>query len=121
MNCHARVAGKPTDKSGVGFVLLTIEKVSSPASAPVAQGRQSASTKKCTWLDAKKGLRKTLCTKPIIIRAKLASNGNWTFNVASKVKLSKGGYRVIVNGVDKLGNYGNSAAKSLRNRQFTLK
>lgn len=114
-----KFAGAASDKSGVQSVYVTVEKVSNPSSSTVVEGAQAAP--RCRWLDPKTGLKRTLCSKPIAIKAKLASNGSWTYNVRSSIKLSKGGYRVIAYGADKAGSFGNSATKSLRNISFTLK
>jgi hypothetical protein len=113
-------SGTAKDKSGVLAVYLTVEKIGSASKSTVAQGRQ-ASTKKCTWLDPKKGLRKTPCSKPITIKVKLKSTGSWSYAVAKSIKLSAGGYRAIVYGLDKTGMFGNSAPKASRNIRFTLK
>ncbi|HUR83948.1 MAG TPA: PKD domain-containing protein [Solirubrobacteraceae bacterium] len=101
--------GVAKDKSGVAFVLLTIEKLSSTT----AQAASSTSTKaQCTWFDAKKGLLKTSCVKPKLIVAKLAKDGSWAYNVSSKVKRPSAGlYRVSAYGADGSGAFGNSAAK----------
>jgi len=105
-----RFAGKATDKSGVQSVFITVQKIS-PS--------QGGSTK-CTWLDPTQGLRRTSCSKPIMIKAKLSGSA-WRYKVRSSIKLSKGGYRVRAYGLDKTGTRGNSAAQALRNVRFTLR
>lgn len=114
-----KFAGAATDKSGIARVLLTVEKTASTGTTSVVQGSQS-STKKCRWLDPKKGLKRTSCAKPILISAKFKES-TWAYNVRSSIKLSKGTYRAIVYGLDKTGSFGNSAAKSKRNITFTIK
>ncbi|HUR83748.1 MAG TPA: PKD domain-containing protein [Solirubrobacteraceae bacterium] len=106
-----KFTGAAKDKSGVGFVLLTIEKLSSTAPATSAQASQTTSTKaQCTWFDAKKGLLKTSCVKPKLIVAKLLSDGSWTYTVSSKVKRPSAGlYRISAYGADGSGAFGNSA------------
>ena len=97
-------AGAAKDKSGVAFVLLTIEKLGS--------GSGSTSSKaQCTWFDSKKGLLKTSCAKPRLLVAKLAKDGSWTFSPSAKTKrLSPGSYRVSAYAADGTGAFGNSAA-----------
>ena len=69
--------------------MLTIEKL-------------GTSKKTCTWVDKRKGLVKTPCAKPVLINAKLA-DGKWSYTVASKIKLTKGSYRVSAYGTDASG------------------
>jgi hypothetical protein len=113
-----KFAGAGKDKSGLTAVYISVEKVSNAASSTVAQGR---ATKRCSFLDPKKGLKRVDCTKPTLIKVKLASNGTWAYGVASSIKLSKGGYRVIAYGLDKSGLFGNSAPKANRNVSFSLR
>ncbi len=102
--------GAAKDKNGVGFVLLTIEKLSS-ATATSARASQTTSTRaQCTWFDAKKGLLRVSCVKPKLIVAKLLNDGTWSYTVSSKVKRPSAGlYRVSVYGADGTGAFGNSA------------
>lgn len=115
-----KFAGKATDKSGVARVILTVEKTANAKTTTVAQGSQSTS-KKCRWLDPKKGLKRISCAKPILILVKVKDDGSWAYNVRKSIKLSKGTYRAIVYGLDKAGSFGNSAAKAKRNIKFTIK
>ena len=103
--------GAAKDKNGVGFVLLTIEKLSSAPAATTAQASQTTTSRaQCTWFDAKKGLLKTSCVKPKLIVAKLLNDGTWSYTVSSKVKRPTAGlYRVSVYGADGTGAFGNSA------------
>jgi hypothetical protein len=104
--------GAAKDKSGVAFVLLTIEKIGADTSSKTsAKASQSKAAKaQCTWFDAKKGLLKISCSKPKLLVAKLLKDGSWTFTPSSKTKrLSAGLYRVSVYGADGSGAFGNSA------------
>lgn len=106
-----RFTGVAKDKNGVGFVLLTIEKLSSTRTT--ARASQTTSTRaQCAWFDAKRGLLKTSCVKPKLIVAKLAKDGAWTYTVSTKVKRPSAGlYRVSAYGADGTGAFGNSATK----------
>ncbi len=91
--------GVAKDKSGVAFVLLTLEKLG------------TASSSQCTWFDGKKGLIKTSCKKPKLLVAKLAKDGTWAYTISLKVKQPSAGlYRASVYGADATGAFGNSAA-----------
>jgi hypothetical protein len=107
--------GVARDKAGVGLVVLTLEKLSSNSSSGTKNARasQSASKAQCTWFDAKKGLLKKSCNKPVLIAAKLSSGGSWTYGISTKVKQpSPGLYRVSVYAADGSGAFGNSAPAS---------
>jgi hypothetical protein len=104
--------GLAQDKSGVGFVVLTLEKLSSNSvsSTKRVKASQSASKAQCAWFDAKKGLLKKSCNKPVLIAAKLAQGGVWTYGISTKVKQpSPGLYRISVYAADGSGAFGNSA------------
>jgi hypothetical protein len=104
--------GLAQDKSGIGFVVLTLEKLSSNSSAStkVVKASQSSSKAQCAWFDPKKGLLKKSCNKPVLILAKLAKDGSWTYGISTKVKQpSPGLYRVSVYAADGSGAFGNSA------------
>jgi len=101
-------SGVAKDKAGVAFVLLTIKKL----------GGKSG---KCTWLDAKKGLRVRSCNKPAVIQARLNAAGIWSYSVASNIKQpSAGSYQVSVYAADSTGAYGNSAPEKERIVNFKL-
>jgi hypothetical protein len=103
--------GAAKDKSGVAFVLLTIEKIGAATSSTSAKASQATSSKaQCTWFDSKKGLLKVSCSKPRLLVAKLLKDGSWTFAPSSKTKrMSPGLYRVSAYGADGSGAFGNSA------------
>jgi hypothetical protein len=107
--------GVARDKSGIGLVVLTLEKLGSDSSSSSknAKASQSSSKAQCTWFDAKKGLLKKSCNKPVLIVAKLAKDGSWTYGISTKVKQpSPGLYRVSVYAADGSGAFGNSASAS---------
>jgi hypothetical protein len=113
--------GVAKDKSGVAFVLLTLEKLGGSSSAAAAKAGQPSSKAQCTWFDAKKGLLRRSCRKPVLIAAKLGAGDAWTYNVSPKVKQpSPGQYRVSVYGSDRSGAYGNSAPENDRVVRFRL-
>ncbi|HEV2775601.1 MAG TPA: hypothetical protein VGV90_08420 [Solirubrobacteraceae bacterium] len=101
------IAGTAKDPSGVKGVIVTIQKL---GTAPGA---------KCKWFNATKGLVLKSCTKPVLLLARLAANGTWTYNANAR-KLSAGKYRIIVFGADNSGAAGNSASRGDAIRRFTL-
>jgi PKD domain len=103
--------GLAKDKSGIGFVVLTLEKLSSNSSSGTKTAKASKSSpKQCTWFDPKKGLLKKSCSKPVLIVAKLAKDGSWTYGISTQVKQpSPGQYRISVYAADGSGAFGNSA------------
>jgi hypothetical protein len=115
-------AGAAKDKSGVAFVLLTIEKLSAATTSTAAQASQSTASKaQCTWYDSKKGLLKTSCIKPKLLVAKLAKDGSWSYSPSTKTKaLSAGLYRVSTYGADGSGAFGNTAGSKDRVVRFRL-
>jgi hypothetical protein len=114
--------GAAKDKSGVAFVLLTLEKIGADTSRASAKASQSRASKaQCTWFDTKKGLLKTSCAKPKLIVAKLATDGSWSFGVSSKVRTPSAGlYRLSAYGADGSGAFGNSAPSRDRVIRFRL-
>lgn len=104
-------AGAAKDKSGVAFVLLTLEKIGADKSSTTAKASQSAASKaQCTWFDPKKGLLKVSCAKPKLIVAKLAKDGSWSYVISSKTKKPSAGlYRLMAFGADGSGAFGNTA------------
>jgi hypothetical protein len=103
-------AGAAKDKSGVAFVLLTLEKIGAATASTTAKASQTSTKAQCTWFDSKKGLLKVSCSKPRLIVAKLLKDGSWTYSLSSKVKRPSAGlYRLSVYGADGSGAFGNSA------------
>ncbi len=105
--------GVARDKSGVAFVLLTLEKLGRSSS--------TSASARCTWFDARRGLVRRSCAKPVLLVAKLAADGSWTFNVSRRVRRpSPGVYRVSVYAADRSGAFGNSAPTRDRVVRFRL-
>jgi PKD domain len=106
--------GLAKDKSGIGFVVLTLEKLSSSSassSTKNVKASQSSSKAQCAWFDPRKGLLKKRCNKPVLIVAKVAKDGSWAYGVPTKVKQpSAGPYRISVYASDGSGAFGNSAS-----------
>ena len=100
-------SGTAKAEAGIRNVVLTIEKL-------------GTSKKTCTWLDKKQGLIKGVCSRPVLINAKI-SPGTWSYTVASSIRLTKGSYRVSVYGVDASGSFGNTAPTRSRIVRFTLR
>ncbi len=120
-------AGKATDPSGVKGVLLAVQRISLTPSkkkstrskARSAKASQATSTK-CRWLNATKGIVLKSCSRPPLLLAKLGKDGVWTFSVNSKIHLRAGRYRIIAIGADNSGAFGNSAAAGDAIHKFTL-
>jgi hypothetical protein len=125
-------AGTAKDKSGVKGVVITIERISKTVSAPkkkkttttksktAAKSSQATPAKRCNWLDPARGVVTRSCTKPVLILAKLAKDGTWTYALKSTLKLSAGAYRIIAAGQDSAGATGNSAPVGDAIHRFTL-
>ena len=114
-------AGTARDKSGVKGVVLTIERISkATTSSTAAKSSAATTTKRCAWLDPAKGIVLRSCAKPVLILAKLAKDGTWTYNVKSTIRLSAGLYRVIAAGQDNAGAAGNSAPAKDAIHRFRL-
>ncbi|MEA2139135.1 MAG: hypothetical protein QOG56_2285 [Solirubrobacteraceae bacterium] len=121
-------AGAAKDKSGVKGVVITVERIKKTAtpaktSAKKTSAKSSAATapaKRCAWLDPKKGVVLRSCAKPVLILAKLAANGIWTYKLKSTLKLSPGIYRITAAGQDGAGASGNSASAKDAIHRFTL-
>jgi hypothetical protein len=112
-------AGTGKDPSGIRGVILTVEKLSSSTTGAPADAAPSA-TAKCKWLNATKGIVVKSCAKPVLLLAKTAKDGSWTFNVKSTIHLGVGTYRILVAGVDNSGARGNSASRADSIHRFTL-
>jgi len=116
-------AGTATDKSGVKGVIVTLERLSVTASTPKTAAKSSAATaptKKCRWFSATKGIVLKSCAKPVLLLAKLATDGTWTYNIKSTVRLKAGVYRLSAAGADKGGVFGNAAPSKDSVHRFTL-
>ncbi|HEV7807614.1 MAG TPA: PKD domain-containing protein [Solirubrobacteraceae bacterium] len=116
-------AGTAKDKSGVKGVVIIVERLKRTVSAASTSAKSSAATtptKRCAWLDPKKGIVLRSCAKPILILTKVAANGNWIYPLKSTLKLSPGLYRVTAAGQDGAGANGNSAPQKDAVHRFTL-
>lgn len=106
-------AGVAKDKSGIGFVVLTLEKLGSTSS--------TGASSRCVWFDARKGLLRKSCNKPKLLVAKVAKDGSWSFSVSTKVKRPSAGlYRLSAYAADGSGAFGNTAAAKDRVVRFRL-
>ncbi len=102
--------GSAKDKNGVKGVVITIERLSvTPSTSTAARSSAATSTKRCTWIDPSKGAVLRSCLKPVLILAKLAGDGTWSYSLKRTLKLKPGLYRVIAAGRDNAGAAGNSA------------
>jgi hypothetical protein len=115
-------AGTAKDKNGVKGVVFFLERLSKTPTTTAAKSSSAptTTTKRCTWIDPKKGAVLRSCTKPVLILAKLAKDGTWTYSFKSTVKFAAGLYRLIVAGQDNGGANGNSAPRSDAIRRFRL-
>jgi hypothetical protein len=117
-------AGTAKDKSGVKGVVITIERLSVTATAPKrTAAKTSAATapvKRCNWLDPKRGVVQRSCAKPVLILAKLAKDGSWSYDLKTSLKLKAGVYRVIAVGQDGGGASGNSSPVADAIHRFRL-
>ncbi len=118
------IRGTAKDAAGIKAVVLTLERLSTTVSKPATSAKSSAATttatKKCRWFNATKGIVLKSCDKPVLLAAKLAKDGTWTFSVKSTIKLGAGRYRATAVGLDNSGSAGNSAKRSDAIRTFTL-
>jgi hypothetical protein len=104
--------GVARDKSGVAFVLLTVEKLGRSSS--------SSSRARCTWYDARRGLVRRRCSQPVLLVARLAADGSWRLRISTRRQPSAGLYRVSVYAADRSGAFGNSAPARDRVVRFRL-
>ena len=109
--------GTATDASGISAVALTVQKLAAGTAAPPAT---VAPTAKCKWLNGIKGIVAKSCTRPILLLAKVATDGSWTYKLRSTIKLGVGTYRIIVLGLDKSGAAGNTATAAEAIHRFTV-
>jgi hypothetical protein len=117
-------SGTAKDPSGVAAVFVTLERISV---APKKKAKKKATAaaaktpaKRCIWLDPKTGFVSRPCDKPPLIRTGVRQ-GTWAYNIATRIKLVAGTYRVSVYGTDGAGAFGNSAPARDRVVRFTLK
>ncbi len=121
--------GSGKDPSGVTAIFLTLERVTVTKRKATKKRSTSASAttptttkpkvKRCVWLDPKSGFVNRPCDKPVLIRTG-ARAGQWSYNVATRIKLVAGTYRLSVYGTDGAGAFGNAAPARDRVVRFTL-
>ena len=110
-------AGTATDPSGIAAVAITIQKLASGTATPPKTIDPAG---KCKWLNGTKGIVLKACAKPILLLAKVAADGAWTYNLRSGLRLSAGTYRIVAVGADKSGARGNIATAGEAIHRFTL-
>jgi hypothetical protein len=119
-------AGTAKDASGVAAVFLTVERLAvapkkkqTKAKSAAATTAPKATTKRCVWLDPKAGFVSRSCDKPILIRTG-TRQGDWAYNLATRIKPRAGSYRLSAYGSDAAGAFGNSAPARNRVVRFRL-
>jgi hypothetical protein len=119
-------AGTAKDASGVAAVFLTVERLSvapkkkqTKAKSAAATTAPKATKKRCVWLDPKAGFVSRSCDKPILIRTG-TRQGDWAYNLATRIKPRAGSYRLSAYGSDAAGAFGNSAPARNRVVRFRL-
>lgn len=106
-------AGRTLDRSGVAKIVLSLRQVSRASTKKKATKKKAkSSATQCRWLSPSKGMVVRSCRKPVLITAKLAASGKWTYTVPSKRKLTAGRWEVTVAGTDKAGIFGNLNPKA---------
>jgi hypothetical protein len=93
-----RLAGRAQDASGVASVVVAIDVLPS--------GRT------CRWFSPQRGLVTRSCKDPVLVRARLAKDGTWSYDGPRRLKLPAARYRVRVYGTDRAGVFGNAARAS---------
>lgn len=119
-----RFEGRALDRSGMRSVVLSLRQVSrlptrrrstsGDRRRSTTQRRGSSSqTRRCRWVRPSRGIVSRSCSNPVLITAKLGSDGGrWTYTLPSRLRLARGTYRVTVAGVDRTGAFGNSNPSS---------
>lgn len=103
-----RLAGTAQDPSGVAIVVFSLELLP----------RSGAS---CRWVHPQRGRVTRSCAEPVLVRAKLAKGGRWSFTGPRALRLPGGRYRVRVAGTDRAGVHGNSAPARRRGVTFAVR
>jgi hypothetical protein len=93
-----------SDSSGVNRVLLSLRHVTK--------------SRRCRWLNPRRGFTVRRCNRPFRFQAKLGL-GRWLYVVPGRRRLPAGRYELTAIGVDKNGLRGNSAAR--RKVRFRLR
>ncbi len=103
-----RLAGRAQDPSGVATVVFSLEVL------PRAGTR-------CRWFRRVRAVVTRACSDPVLIRAKLAKGGRWSFDGPRALRLPGGRYRLRVAGTDRAGVTGNSAPARRRGVTFGVR
>lgn len=122
------IQGSATDPAGIKGVIVTIQRTSAIKSKKSTKKKKSttsakasqATTKKCYWLDDKRGIKLRSCDRPILLLAKVDKDGNWRLDISRKLRLSPARFRIIVVGGDNSGAVGNTAASKDAIHKFSL-
>lgn len=118
-----RISGTATDAAGIKGVIVTIQRTSaikSKKKSTTSAKASQATTKKCYWLDDKRGIKKRSCDRPILMLAKVDKDGNWKLDISKKLRFSPARFRIIVLGGDNSGAVGNTAAAKDAIHKFSL-
>lgn len=103
-----RLAGRAQDRSGVTSVVFSLEVLPRAGST-------------CNWFDPVRALVNRSCSDPVLVRARLAKGGGWSFNGPRRLALPAGRYRVSVLGTDRFGVTGNTAPSARRSVTFSVR
>lgn len=90
-----RLTGRAQDPSGVASVVIAMDVL--PA------GRT------CRWFSPQRGLVTRSCRDPVLVRARVAKDGTWSYAGPRRLKLPAARYRVRAYGTDRAGVFGNAA------------
>ncbi|MEJ7824875.1 MAG: hypothetical protein WKF48_05575 [Solirubrobacteraceae bacterium] len=117
------ISGTATDAAGIKGVIVTIQRTSAITSkkkSTTSAKASQATTKKCYWLDDKRGIKKRSCDRPILMLAKVDKDGSWKLDISKKLRFSPARFRIIVLGGDNSGAVGNTAAAKDAIHKFSL-
>lgn len=103
-----RLAGRTQDASGVATVLFSLELLP-----------RSGTT--CRWFHPVRALVTRRCSDPVLVAAKLAKGGRWSFDGRRSFRLPAGRYRARVTGTDRAGVDGNIAPARQRGVTFRVR
>ncbi len=103
-----RLAGRAQDRSGVATVVFSLELLPRAGTT-------------CRWFHPVRAVVTRACSDPVLVRAKLATGGRWSFDGPRALRLPGGRYRVRVAGTDRAGVNGNSAPARRRGVTFGVR
>jgi hypothetical protein len=93
-----RLAGRAQDPSGVASVVVAMDVL--------------PSRRTCRWFSPQRGVVTRSCKDPVLVRARLAKSGTWSYAGPRRLKLPAARYRVRVYATDRAGVFGNAAQAS---------